>query len=68
MSSIIEWFAGKKTYLAMVLLVIAYGGRMFAPDLEPVWQWFERAGIGLGGVGLADKVRREVTGPKEPTS
>jgi hypothetical protein len=56
---ILKWFTGKKSYIGMTLLLVSQVGRLVVPDLEPVWSAAEKAGLGLGAVGVAHKVGRE---------
>ena len=53
-----EWFTGKKTYLAMTGVIIAYVGRTVYPEGEIVWKWLETFGVAGGAGGLLHKAIR----------
>ena len=53
-----EWFTGKKTYLAMIGVIVAYVGRSVYPEGEVAWKWLETLGVAGGAGGLLHKAIR----------
>ena len=51
---------GWKTYVGMVLVIIAEAGELLKPEWAPVWKAIEAVGLALGAVGVTHKVVREV--------